>query len=339
VVGYDPRWGTTTMRRRDFVTLLGGSVAAWPLAARAQQPTKVRLLGYLTGDSDSADSPRRKAFRDGLRNLGYNEGQTILIEYRTAAGSVEKLSTFAAEFSSLNVDVVFAFTAGATQAAAKAMPAKPIVSITPDPVLAGFVESLAHPGGNITGLSTLAGTEIYSKYLDLLKDVVPNLTRAAVLSNPSFTTSALALKTMEAAAPALGLSLQIVEARKPDELEAAVASAIRERAAGLIVVLDPMFLAQRVRLAELANKARLPTIYGIEEHVEAGGLMAYAASRPEIFRRAAAFVDKILRGAKPSDLPVEQPIKFELVVNLKTAKALGLTIPESFLSLADKVIE
>jgi putative ABC transport system substrate-binding protein len=144
---------------------------------------------------------------------------------------------------------------------------------------------------------------------------------------------------MEAAAPALGLSLQIVEARKPDELEAAVASAIMERAAGLIIVLDPMFLAQRVRLAELANKARLPTIYGIEEHVEAGGLMAYAASRPEIFRRAAAFVDKILRGAKPSDLPVEQPTKFELVVNLKTAKALGLTIPESFLSLADKVIE
>jgi len=326
------------IHRREFITVLGGA-AGWPIAARAQQPAKVPLLGYLTGDSDSADSPRRKAFRDGLRNLGYNEGQTILIEYRTAAGSVEKLSTFAAEFSSRNVDVVFAFTAGATQAAAKAMPAKPIVSITPDPVLAGFVESLAHPGGNITGLSTLAGTEIYGKYLELLKDVVPNLTRAAVLSNPSFTTSALALKAMEAAASALGLSLHIVEARKPDELEAAVASAIMERAAGLIVVLDPMFLAQRVRLAELANKARLPTIYGIEEHVEAGGLMAYAASRLDIFRRAAAFVDKILRGAKPSDLPVEQPTKFELVVNLKTAKALGLTIPESFLSLADKVIE
>jgi len=327
------------MRRRHFIALLGGAAAAWPLVARAQQRAKVPLLGYLTGDSDSADSPRRKAFRDGLCKLGYNEGQTILIEYRTAAGSVEKLSTFAAEFSSRNVDVVFAFTAGATQAAAKAMPAKPIVSITPDPVLAGFVESLAHPGGNITGLSTLAGTEIYSKYLGLLKDVVPNLTRVAVLSNPNFTTSALALKAMEAAAPALGLSLQIVEARKPDELEAAVGSAVTERAAGLIVVLDPMFLAQRVRLAELANKARLPTIYGIEEHVEAGGLMAYAASRLEIFRRAAAFVDKILHGAKPSDLPVEQPTKFELVINLKTAKALGLTIPESFLSLADKVIE
>src|SRR5262245_54030044 len=232
--------------RRKFLATIGGA-AAWPLAARAQQAAKVPLLGYLTGDSDSADSPRRKAFRDGLRNLGHNEGQTILIEYRTAAGSVEKLSTFAAEFSSLNVDVVFAFSAGATQAAAKAMPAKPIVSITPDPVSAGFVESLAHPGGNITGLSTLAGTEIYSKYLVLLKDVVLNLTRAAVLSNPNFTTSALTLKAMEAAAPALGLSLLIVEAREPDELEAAVGSAIMGRAAGLIVVQDPMFLAQRVR--------------------------------------------------------------------------------------------
>ena len=184
------------MRRREFITLLGGAAAAWPLAAGAQQPARVPLLGYLTGDSDSADSPRRNAFREGLHKLGYNEGQTILIEYRTAAGSIEKLSTFAAEFSHLNVDVIFAFSAGATQAAAKAMPTKPIVSITPDPVSAGFVASLARPGGNITGLSTLAGPEMYSKYLELLKDVVRNPTRVAVLSNPTFTTSALALKAM-----------------------------------------------------------------------------------------------------------------------------------------------
>jgi putative ABC transport system substrate-binding protein len=327
------------LRRREFITLLGSAVAVWPLATRAQQPAKVPLLGYLTGDSDSADLPRRNAFREGLRKLGYNEGQTILIEFRTTAGSVEKLSTFAAEFSRLNVDVIFAFTAGATQAAAKAMPTKPVVSITPDPVSAGFVASLARPGGNITGLSTLAGTEIYSKYLQFLKDVVPNLTRVAVLSNPTFTTSALALKAMEAAAPALGLSLQIVEARSPDELEAAVAAAIKERAAGLVVVQDAMFLARRIQLAELAAKNRLPAIYGIEEHVRAGGLMAYAASRPEIFRRAATFVDKILRGAKPSDIPIEQPTKFALIVNLKTAKALGLTIPRDFLLLADEVIE
>jgi len=327
------------MQRREFITLLGGAAAAWPLTARAQQPAKVPLLGYLTGDSDSADSLRRKAFTEGLHGLGYIEGQTIAIEYRTAAGSVEKLVTFAAEFSRLNVDVIFAFTAGATQAAAKAMPTKPIVSITPDPVSAGFVASLARPGGNITGLSTLAGTEIYSKYLELLKDIVPNLTRVAVLSNPTFTTSALALKAMEAAAPSLGLSLQVVEARSPDELEAAVAAAITERAAGLVVVQDPMFLARRIQLAELAVKNRLPAIYGIEEHVEAGGLMAYAASRPDIFRRAATFVDKILRGMKPSDIPVEQPTKFELVINLKTANALGLDVPAKLLAIADEVIE
>jgi putative ABC transport system substrate-binding protein len=327
------------LKRREFITLLGGAAAAWPLAARAQQPAKVPLLGYLTGDSDSADSPRRSAFREGLHRLGYDEGQTILIEYRTTAGSIEKLSVFAAEFSRLNVDVMFAFTAGATQAAAKAMPTKPIVSITPDPVSAGFVASLARPGGNITGLSTLAGTEIYSKYLELLKEVVPNLTRVAVLSNPTFTTSALALKAMEAAAPALGLSLQIVEARSPDQLEAAVAAAMMEHAGGLVVVQDAMFLARRIQLAELAAKNRLPAIYGIEEHVRAGGLMAYAASRPEIFARAATFVAKVLRGAKPSDIPVEQPTKFELVINLKTAKALGLTIPESFLLRADEVFE
>jgi putative ABC transport system substrate-binding protein len=327
------------MKRRDLIRLFGGAAAAWPLAAHAQQAAKIPLLGYLTGDSDSADLPRRNAFREGLHKLGYNEGQTILIEYRTAAGSIEKLSTYAAEFSRRNVDIIFAFTAGATQAAAKAMPTKPIVSISPDPVSAGFVASLARPGGNITGLSTIAGTEIYSKYLELLKEVIPNLTRVAILSNPTFTISGLAFKAMEAAAPRLGLSLQVVEARSPDELEAAVAAAILERAAGLVVVQDPMFLAQRVRLAQLTAKNRLPAIYGIEEHVRAGGLMAYAASRPEIFRRAATFVAKILRGAKPSDIPIEQPTKFDLVINLATAKGLGLKISEAFLLRADEVIE
>src|SRR5260370_38482968 len=237
--------------------------------------------------------------------------KTLSLEHRTAVGGVERLSPFASDFSRLNVDVIFAFTAGATQAAAKAMPTKPIVSITPDPVSAGMVARLARPGGNITGPSTLAGTEIYSKYLELLKEVVPNLTRVAVLSNPTFTTSALALKPMEAAAPALGLSLQIVEARSPDELEAAVAAAIMERAAGPVVVQDPMLLARRIQLAELAAKNRLPAIYGIEEHVESGGLLAYAASRSEIFCRAATFVDKIRREAMPGNIPAEQPSTFE----------------------------
>jgi putative ABC transport system substrate-binding protein len=323
--------------RRKFITLLGGA-AAWPLAARAQQRAKVPLLGYLTGDSDSVDLPRRKAFREGLHQLGYREGETILIEYRTAAGNAERYSAAAAEFSRLNVDVIFAFTVGAVRAAAKAMPNKPIVSITPDPLFAGFVASLARPGGNITGLSTLAGTETYGKYLELLKEVVPNLTRVAVLSNPTFSTSALAFKAMEAVAPALGLSLQVVEARSPDKLEAAISTAITERAAGLVVVQDPMFLAQRIQLAEFETKYRLPAIYGIKQHVEVGGLMAYAASRPEIFRRAATFVDKILKGTNP-DLPVEQPTKFELIINLKTAKTLGLDVPPTLLALADEVIE
>jgi putative tryptophan/tyrosine transport system substrate-binding protein len=321
------------MKRRAFIVGLGG-VAVWPIAARAQQRAKIPLLGYLTGDSDSVDLPRRKAFREGLHQLGYREGQTILIEYRTAAGNTERYSDAAAEFSRLNVDVIFAFTAGAVQAAAKAMPNKPIVSITPDPLSAGFVASLARPGGNITGLSTLAGPEIYGKYLELLREVVPNLTRVAVLSNPNFATSALAFKAMEAVAPAVGLSLRIVEARSPNELEAAIATAIREHAAGLVVV-----PCQRAQLAELAMKNRLPAIYGIKEHAEVGGLMAYAASRPEIFRRAATFVDKILRGTNPADLPIEQPTKFELVINLKTAKALGLDVPQTMLARADEVIE
>jgi putative tryptophan/tyrosine transport system substrate-binding protein len=327
------------MKRREFIALFGGAAVTWPLTAKAQRPANVPLLGYLTGDSEAVDLPRRNAFREGLQKLGYSEGETIRIEYRTTAGSAEKLSAFAMEFSRLNVDVVFAFTAGATEAAAKAMPSTPIVSISPDPVAAGFVASLARPGGNITGLSTLPGTEIYSKYLEFLTDVVPNLTRVSVLSNPTFATSALVLNAVQAAAPALGLSVQIIEARKPDELEAAVAAAVAQHAAALIVIQDPMFVAQREKLAELVANYRLPAIYGVEEHVTSGGLMAYAASRPEIFRRAATFVDKILKGAKPVDLPVEQPTKFRLIINLKTAKALGLTVPASLLAIADEVIE
>ena len=325
------------MRRREFIALFGGAAVAWPLTAQARRPAKVPLLGYLTGDSEAVDLPRRNAFRGGLQKLGYDEGETIRIEYRTAAGNAEKLSAFAMELSHLNVGVVFAFSAGATQAAA--MPSTPIVSISPDPVAAGLVPSLARPGGNITGLSTLAGTEIYSKHLELLKEVVPNLGRVAVLSNPTFSTSPLLLNALQTSAPALGLSLQIVEARQPDELEPAVAAAVAQHAMALVVILDPMFLAQREQLAELVARYRLPAIYGIEEHVTAGGLMAYAASRPEIFRRAATFVDKILKGAKPADLPVEQPTKFLLIINLKTAKALGLAMPDKLLAVADEVIE
>ncbi len=327
------------MRRRQVLALIGGATAILPVAARARQFARIPKLGYLTGDSESADLPRRNAFVQGLHALGYDEGRSILIDFHTAAGKVEELAKAAAECSNLNVDLVFAFSVAAVRAATKSMPTTPIVSITPDPVSAGLASGLARPGGNITGLSTLAGPEIYSKYLELLKDTVPGLTRVAVLCNPRNPVSALASKAMDTAAPALGLTLQVVEARDPDELGKALAAAVAKRAGGVVVVQDTMLLAQRSRLADLVATNQLPAIYAIREHVEAGGLMAYAASRPEMFRRAAYYVDRILRGASPAELPIEQPTKFELIINLKSAKALSLSIPATLLARADEVIE
>jgi putative ABC transport system substrate-binding protein len=306
--------------------------------AAAQQPGRIPRVGYLTNDSISADAPRRDAFKQGLRDLGYVEGQNILVEYRAAEGKIEKLAELAMELARLKPDVIFAFTTAAVQAAKKEMPTVPIISVTPDPLAAGLVASLARPGGNVTGLSTTAGSDIYGKYLELLQETVPKLFRVAVLSNPTNPFSPLALKEMETLAPAFKVSLQILDARTPDDLDAAFAAASKERAGGMVVVQDAMFLGQRGRLAELAARSRLPAIYGIPEHAEAGGLMAYAANRPDIFRRAAIYIDKILKGAKPADLPVEQPTKFELVINLKTAKQIGLTIPPNVLARADKVI-
>ena len=304
----------------------------------AQQQAKVPRIGYLTGDSLSADLPRRDAFRQGLRELGYSERQNIVIEYRTAEGKVDRLSELAAELARLKVDVMFAFTTAAVRAVKKEMPTVPIVSVSADPVGTGLVASLARPGGNITGLSITAGPEVYGKQLELLKETVPKVSRVAVLWNPTNPGNPLQLKETQAAAPALGVTLLSLEVKGPDDIDGAFTAMRKERAGTLTVLPDPMFLAQRTRLADLAAKSRLPAIYGIPEHVVAGGLMAYAANRPEIFRRAATFVDKILKGAKPVDLPVEQPTKFELVINLKTAKALGLTIPQSVLNRADEVI-
>jgi len=312
---------------------------AWPLAAYAQQPIKIPRVGYLTGDSLSADLPRRDAFKQGLRELGYMEGQNILIDYRTADGNVDQLAELAAELHRLKADVLFAFTAQAVEAVKNEMPNMPIVGVAPDLVAQRLVVSLARPGGNITGLSTTAGPEIYGKYLELLKDAAPKINRIAFLTNPTNPLSALASKALQTAAPALGLLILPLEARRPDELEAAFTTATQWGAEGLVVMQDPMFLSQRVQLAELASNDHLPAIYGITDHARAGGLMAYAANRPDIFRRAATYVDKILKGAKPSDLPVEQPTKFELVINLKAAKALGLAIPSILLAIADEVIE
>jgi putative ABC transport system substrate-binding protein len=331
--------GAELHKRRKLVIALGAGALTAPIASLAQQPKKVPRVGYLTGDSPSADLPRREGFVQGLLELGYVEGQNIVVEYRTADGKSDRLPKLAAELASLKVDVVFAFTFGAVDAVKKAMPAVPVVSVTPDPVGAGLVASLARPGGMVTGFSTLAGEEMVGKLMELLKEAVPKINRLAILANPTNPFSSLALKQTQKWARDLKLTIQLFSASTPDQIEKAFAAASKESVDGLVVVPDAMLLAQRSRLAELAAKHRLPAIYGIWDHAEVGGLMAYAASRPEIFRRAAMYVDKILKGAKPGDLPVEQPTTFELVVNMKTAKALGIKIPQSILVQATKVIE
>jgi ABC-type uncharacterized transport system substrate-binding protein len=305
----------------------------------AQQPTKIPMLGYLTNDSLSVDLPRRNAFKQGLRDLGYIEGQNIIIEYRVGGGDRKKLPQLMAELLRLKVDVVFAFNTAAIQAAKNATKEIPIVFAAHHPVELGVVTSLARPGGNMTGLTLSAGPEIYGKLLQLLGETVPKLSRVAVLSNPVNPINVLQLREMQSAASALGVTLHPFDVKGPDDLDAAFAAIKKERAAALIVLLDEMLLGQRQRIADLAVKSALPSMYGVPEHVDAGGLMGYAADRLDIFRRAAVYVDKILKGAKPADLPVEQPTKFDLILNLKTAKALGLTIPSSLLLRAHRVID
>jgi putative ABC transport system substrate-binding protein len=280
------------------------------------------------------------AFRQGLRDLGYVEGQNIFIEYRIGEGRIEKLPELADELVRLKVDLIFAFTATAVQAAKNATKEIPIVmGASGDPVELGFVESLARPGGNITGLITNAGSEIFGKQLEILKESFPKVTRVAVLANPANLQSPLQLKETRAAASGLAVTLLTFEAKEPNDIDGAFAAMKKERVGALTVLPDPMLLGQRQKMANLAAKHRLPAIYGIPEYVEVGGLMAYATNRLDIFRRATIYVDKILKGAKPADLPVQQPIKFEFVINLKAAKQIGLTIPDRVLARADRVIK
>ena len=308
--------------------------------AEAQESKKIPRIGYLTNDSVAVDLSRRNAFKQGLRDLGYIEGQSIVIEYRIGEGRIEKLAELADDLVRLKVDVIFAFTTLGVQAAKNAAKEIPIVmGVSSDPVALGFVASLAHPGGNITGLLTNAGVEIYGKQLELLKETVPKATRVAVLWNPADPQNPLQLKETRAAAPVLGVTLLAFEAKVPNDIDGAFAAMNKARAAALTVLPNAMLLGERVRIADLAAKHRLPAIYGIPEHMEAGGLMAYAANRLDIFRRAATYVDKILKGAKPADLPIEQPTKFEFIINLKAAKQIGLTIPPNVLVRADKVIK
>ncbi|MBI3061199.1 MAG: ABC transporter substrate-binding protein [Deltaproteobacteria bacterium] len=307
-------------------------------AVEAQQPKKVPRIGFLESGGAERTKSRLAAFEQGLRELGYVQGKNILIEQRYAAGQFEKLPELAAELVRLKVDVILAGGAPAAHAAKQATTTIPIVmGNAADPVGTGLVVSLARPGGNITGLSDFfAG--VITKRLELLKEVVPSASRVAVLLNPTNPTNPLQLKMIQDIAPALGVTLLPLEAKKPEDIDRAFTAMKKERAEALIVMGDPMFGTYPRRIRELAVKGRLPAIHGGRGAVEAGGLMSYGTSFEDLYRRAATYVDKILKGTKPADLPVEQPTKFELVINLKAAKQIGLAIPPNVLARADRVI-
>jgi putative tryptophan/tyrosine transport system substrate-binding protein len=306
-----------------------------PLAIGAQQTLNIPRIGILR--PGSPPDPFVEAFKQGLQELGYTEGRNISFDYRWAEGRAERLPTLAADLVRLKVDVIIAGGGGPVEAASHATATIPIVMpVSGDPVKLGLAASLARPGGNVTGLATLT-TELPGKWMELLKEIRPGVSRVAVLSDTQSTTAQLSVS--EAVARSLGLRLQVLNVSGPDELEAAFAQARKNRAEALIVLSSPLFFAHRAEIVAFAAKQRLPTIYHHEEFVVgSGGLMSYAPNFREQFRRAAGYVDKILKGAKPGDLPIERPTKFELVINLRTAKALGLTIPQSVLSRADQVI-
>jgi len=328
------------VRRRELVILLA-SATACPLAAHAQQQAgKVPRIGYLRATSPSDRPSQLDAFRQGLRELGWSEGQNVVIDYRYAEGRFDRLPNLAADLVRLEVDLIVSEGTQGVTAARNATGTIPIVMTTVrDPVGTGLIASLARPGGNVTGMSGSAGLEIVAKQLELLKETVPEIRRVAILSNPANAYHQLAIKEVNAAARSLGVQLQLLEARGPNEFDGAFAAMAKERVGALLVVSDTIFNNHRERLADLAARSRLPAAYGVRESVEAGGLMSYGASFLDLYRRSAAYVDKILKGAKPADLPVEQPTKLELVINLRTASALGLTVPPALLARADEVIE
>jgi putative ABC transport system substrate-binding protein len=327
------------MRRRVFLGGLGLVMLGGWLNAGAQPRAKIARIGRLSPISASADAPVREGLRQGLRDLGWVEGQNLAIENRFAEGNVRRLAELAAELVRLKVDVIVTGSAPAAVAAKNATATIPIVMVmTGDPVANGLVTSLARPGGNLTGM-TLLGLELSAKRLALLKEAVPDATRVAVLLDPTFPDSEAAVKRLEAAAQALGVQLRIQEVRDPSEFEKTFATMSSEGVGALMVQTDPVLYTYRRRIVELVAKSRLPTMYSMREYMDAGGLMFYGSSLPDMHRRAATYVDKVLKGARPGDLPIEQATNFELVINLKTAKALGLTMPSSLLNRADRVID
>jgi putative tryptophan/tyrosine transport system substrate-binding protein len=319
-----------------FVTVILASV----LFARAQQPTKVPRIGFLTGVSPSANSARHEAFRQGLRELGYVEGKNIVLEWRSAEGKFDRLPALAAELVRLKVDIIVTGGGATTRAAKEATTTIPIVMAQDgDPVGNGFVASLARPGGNITGLSSLA-PELSGKRLELLKEIIPKLSRVAVLGNSTQPGNAQALKEMELAAKAFGVQLQYLDVLGPKDITTAFRAAGEGRADAVLILLAGLVAtSERPQITDLAVKSRLPAIYDRPEAMEYGGLISYGVSTADLDRRAATYVDKILKGAKPAELPVEQPIKFEFIVNLKAAKQIGLAIPPNVLARADRVIK
>jgi putative ABC transport system substrate-binding protein len=323
------------MKRREFMTLLGGA-ASWPLAARAQQ--KVPTIGFFSAGSAAAMRDWVAALMQRLRELGWIERRTVAIEYRWAEGHDERLPELAAELVRLKVDVIVTHSAGPVLAAKQATAVIPIVFATAaDPVGAGLVASLARPGGNATGLSSQSN-DSSSKRLELVRELIPGLRRLAILANADAPSAVSEMADAQATARALGLDAVTSEIRRAEDIAPALA-ALKGRADALLVCAEPLVFTNRIRINILAAAARLPTMYLAREYVEAGGLMSYGPNLADQFRRAGDYVDKILRGAKPGDIPIEQPSKFDLVINLNTAKALGVTIPESFLVRADEVIE
>jgi putative ABC transport system substrate-binding protein len=320
------------LKRREFITLVGGAVA-WPLAARAQQAERVRRIGIID------DTPRWNAFRSGLRELGYLEGENIAFDYAYGEGVPERLAEAAAQLVRRPVDVIATYGTAASFAAKSATSTIPIVMISVgDPVRAGLVGSLAHPGGNVTG-NTILGPDISAKRIQLVQELIPTVARVAFLWNPNNASHVAYRQELQAAAPALNVKLLLVEVGGSGEFDGAFAAMMKERPDAFTMTGDPLHQLHVGWIIDFMAKNRLPAVYQLSEDVRAGGLMSYGASQPDLFRRAALYVSKILQGTKPADLPVEQPVKFELAVNLNTAKAMGLMVPEAFLVRVDEVIE
>jgi len=327
------------MQRREFITLLSGIVAAWPLAARAQQPAKIPRIGFLGNSTATMEANLIGPLRDGLRELGYEEGRNVIIEFRWADGKYDQFPALVAELLAAKVDVIMTSGTPATLAIKKATSTVPLVFIAVgDPVGTGVVPNLGRPGGNITGLSSIA-PDLEGKRLELLREVVPKLSHVAFFLNPANAFHTASMRQARVAAQSLGIKLQPMEVNKSEQLDGAFASIVKEKPDALLILADRIFLHNRKRMMEFAIQQRLPSVNAYRELVEAGGLISYGPSYEDMHRRAAVYVDKILKGTKPADLPIEQPTKFTLLINLKTAKTLGLTVPPTLVARADELIE